>query len=199
MGLLYFIGVLIGLGMIAAIVEKLSEFAKARGNEKAKLYDELKSRIAEIDAAGIRVQEGMESLDILAREKSEGFPWLAKAYADFCRLQDLRRADYLEHKPHPAPIAADHVREIAAKRRVAEKLWRVLKYQLEYYESLFPWLVDFKGEDLDEIIRQVMEKASGSHVHEEEDADDPAKHWLTQAEYDALPTAEKFQRALVPC
>ena len=34
----------------------------------------------------------------LAEEKSQGFPWLVKAYDDYFRLQDLRLATYLETK-----------------------------------------------------------------------------------------------------
>lgn len=62
-----------------------------------------------------------------------------------------------------------------------------------YYESLFPWLIDFKGDDLDELIRQVNQPKP-----EEEEDEDPAARWLTAAEYHSpqLSRAEKFQRAL---
>src|SRR5437667_6572988 len=65
----------------------------------------------------------------------QGFPWLAHVYADYFRLNDLAMASHLEQKSHPARKAAEHAREVAEKRRIAEKLWRVLKYQLEYYET----------------------------------------------------------------
>lgn len=142
-----------------------------------------------------RLAEDREAIIQLAKEKTKGFPWLAKAYSDYLHLQDLKEADYLESKSHPAVKAAEHVREIAAKRRIAEQLYRVLKYQLEYYENLFPWLVDFKGEDLDDLIRQIMAKKEKGRV-ELEEPDDPAKKWLTEAEYSKLPTAEKYQLAL---
>lgn len=54
--------------------------------------------------------------------------------------------------------------------------------------------MDFKGEDLDDLIRQVIEKRAG--IEPETDKEDPARHWLTAAEYDKLPTAEKYQLAL---
>lgn len=142
-----------------------------------------------------KVQTDIQAIQTLAQEKTQGFPWLAQAYADYLHLQDLDRADYLQWKSHPAPIAAKTVREVAAQRRVAEKLYRVLKYKLEYYENLFPWLVDFTGEDIDDLIKQVMERKERGK-EELEEPDDPAKKWLTQAEYGSLPTVERNQRAL---
>jgi len=131
----------------------------------------------------------------LAEEKSQGFPWLAKAYSDFFHLQDMQLAEYLESKERPAVVAAEHLREIASKRRVAEKAYRIMRYQLEYYESLFPWLIDFRGEDIDELITQVIEGKEAGEVDFEE-IGDPANKWLTKAEYNKLPSNEKYQLAL---
>lgn len=104
-----------------------------------------------------KVQMDIQAINTLAKEKSQGFPWLAQAYADYFYLKDLNRARYLEHKSHPAKKAAEHIKEIAAERRKDEKLYRILKYQLKYYENLFPWLIDFKSEDIDDLIRQILE------------------------------------------
>ncbi|MBC7258941.1 MAG: restriction endonuclease [Chloroflexi bacterium] len=175
-------------------------------SRKAKQYDELKPRLDKLDAAESdlrnrqaewekKVQRDMEAINTLAKQKSEGFPWLAQAYADYFYLQDLERARYLEYKSHPAMKAAEQVREIAAKRRDAEKLYRILKYQLEYYESLFPWLIDFKGEEIDDLIRQISQKREDS-LDDSGEPDDPAKKWLTAAEYESLPRVEKYQLAL---
>lgn len=142
-----------------------------------------------------KVQEDINAINALVKEKSQGFPWLAQAYADYFHLQDLKRADYLEHKKHPAKKSAEHVREIALKRRVAEKLYRYLKYELEYYENLFPWLIDFKDEDVDDLIRQILEKREKGKEYLEE-PDDPARKWLTEAEYNNLSTSEKYQLTL---
>ena len=143
-----------------------------------------------------KVTEANKAIRILAEEKSLGFPWLGQAYADFYHLQDLETARYLEGKKWPARKAAEHIREISAKRRTAEKVWRVLKYQLEYYETLFPWLVDFKGEDLDDLIRQLVEKTARAEPEVDDDKEDPARHWLTKAEYERQSTADKYQLAL---
>lgn len=155
--------------------------------------------------------EARKEMQILAQQKAKGFPLLAEAYADFFALQDLREADLLETKDRPAPVAAAKLREVAAKRREAERLYRVHRYQLQYYENLFPWLAEYREMD-DEDFLQVDPFAPGQ-FQDLDDAEklsqvsfpelpagveepDPARHFLTQAEYKKLPRAEKFQRAL---
>lgn len=173
--------------------------------DKARKYDQLKRRYGNVAAQEAdlvrrqgewerKTQSDIEAINALAKEKSQGFPWLAQAYADYFHLQDLQRANYLEHKSHPAKKAAEHIREIAGKRKTAERLHRILKYQLDYYETLFPWLVEFKREDLDEIVHQIVERSADAEA--ETDEEDPARRWLTAAEYEKLPTAEKYQLAL---
>jgi len=139
-------------------------------------------------------EEDLKAINQLAKEKSLGFPWLAKAYADYFYLRDLKIAKRLETKAHPARKAAEQVRELAKERRVTEKQMRIVKYLLQYYESLFPWLVDFRGEDLDDLIRQTLEKPQKEGY--EIEGYDPVRKWLTAAEYKKLPRIEKFQRAL---
>src|SRR4030042_974410 len=111
-------------------------------------------------------------LELLARQKSQGFPWLAEAYSEYFYLCDSEIANYLEVKKHPARKSAEIVREVAAQRRISERLYRILKYKLEYYESLFPWLVDFGDESIDDLIKQTIERmqSGGKPIGELEDA-----------------------------
>lgn len=146
-------------------------------------------------ARNLAAEGGRDAIVQLAKEKSLGFPWLAKAYSDYFDLQDQQLANYLESKPQPARRAAEHLKEMATRRRAAEQAYRVLRYQLEYYESLFPWLVDFKGEDIDDLIKQIVEKKE-EPLEELKEPDDAAKKWLTAAEYGSLPTVQKYQLAL---
>jgi len=180
---------------------------------KAKKYIELKPKLDNLDTykrelelqeADLKnkqkewekkVQSDKEAIETLKKEKSQGFPWLAQAYADYFYLQDLKKASYLEHKSYPARKAAEHVKEIALERRNAEKLYRILKYQLEYYENLFPWLIEFKSEDIDDLIRQIFDKKKKGEDYPDEPVD-PVRKYLTDAEYNKLPRIEKYQRAL---
>ncbi|MDH4067725.1 MAG: restriction endonuclease [Dehalococcoidia bacterium] len=207
-GLLIIIGILAGITLISALIHKISDL---RG--KAKKYVELKPRLDNLDKYKgeleskeselkrkqkdweTEVQSDIHAIETLVKEKTEGFPWLAKAYADYAYLKDLNKASHLQHKSHPAPKAAEQVRQVASQRRVAERLYRVLKYKLEYYENLFPWLIDFTGEDIDDLIRQIMERKEKGK-EEPHELEDPVKRWLTQSEYSQLPVAERNQRAL---
>jgi len=128
---------------------------------------------------------------ILSKQKAVGFPWLADAYADFFQLEEMKLARILETKRHPAFVAAEKVRESARRRREAERIARILKYQIEFYEDLFPWLADLKSEDIeDELIR-----IKAGNIEETSD-DDAARKWLTPEEYAQLPSRDKYQTAL---
>lgn len=139
--------------------------------------------------------EASKAIEILSKEKSQGFPWLAKAFADYFYLQNLKEADFFQYKSHPARKSADRIREIARERRKIEKQLRVAKYLLQYYENLFPWLVDFRGEDLDDLIKQIIEKPKKEGEYQIEGID-PVRKYLTSAEYKKLSRIEKFQLAL---
>jgi hypothetical protein len=195
---LYVIGFFLLIALIGWIADNV---------RMAKLYSRLKPRLDNLDAKEAvfvreqhnwakAVEADKHAIETLAHEKSAGFPWLAQAYADYFHLNDLATASHLEQKSHPARKAAEHVREVAEKRRIAEKLWRVLKYQLEYYENLFPWLVDFKGEDLDDLIRQLVEKTTKAEPRMEDEEEDPVRYWVTRAEYEHLSSSERNQLAL---
>jgi len=197
MELLIVIGVIGAIVFIGWLFNRLSDL-----RERAKKYVELKAKLGSLDTYKAQLESKQaelkaheEAVGNLVKEKTEGFPWLAQAYADYLHLQDLKKASYLEHKSHPARKAAEQVREVASQRRVAETLYRVLKYKLEYYENLFPWLIDFTGEDIDDLIRQIMDRKEKGR-EELQETDDPVKKWLTQSEYSKLPAVERNQRAL---
>ncbi len=177
------IGIIILIWTIGSI---FSYFSKKR-----------KDRLIDLKALENKLNEDRQQLNLdreavgqLAKEKATGFPWLAKAYADYFELQDLKSAEYLRRKSHPALKAAEVVKRLASEKRVTEQLYRVLRYQLEYYEKLFPWLIDFKSEDIDDlIIKLTTKKEGGMDIPDEQD--DPVKQWVTQAEYESLTNSEK--------
>jgi hypothetical protein len=186
------------------------------------LYDErgsLRQRIAGLDAekavALQRVQElqaelkstrelrgkEQEAWEIerqgmrqIADEKTQGFPWLAKAYADYYALLDRRIADGLAGKAHPARKAAEEVREAGLRRRHAETLWREYRYQINCYEDLFPWLRELREIEDDELLLAQTASTPGSAP--EAEPSDPARQYLTSGEYEKLTTVEKYQLAL---
>jgi hypothetical protein len=194
MAVLIVIGIVGGIALIGWVSSKLSDL-----RDRARKYEELVARLGSLDTykaqleskqAELKARE--EAVGNLVKERTEGFPWLAQAYADYLHLQDLERANYLAWKSHPALKAAEHIREVASQRRDAEKLYRVLKYKLEYYENLFPWLIDFTGEDIDDLIRQVI----GGKEKGKAEPEDRVVVYTTPGERRTLSRQELFQRAL---
>jgi hypothetical protein len=185
--------VIVGIGFgIYAIVWGAGKY------RKASLYDTLKPRLDKLDEYNQELEQRNQKLDkkqetilLLAKQKVTGFPWLADAYADFYRLEDMQAARALEVKSHPARKAAEEVRQAGERRRVAERKARLIEYQIKYYESLFPWLVDLKSEDVqDELISVPAIPAVGT------EDEDPVQHWLTPEEFRRLPNSDKYELAL---
>lgn len=208
MGLLIFIGAVLVIWFFVWLNNRLSNLREMAGkyvrlkpildnldNYRRTLESEEERLDRERNKWAKKVEQDTEAFETLFQEKTQGFPWLAKAYADYISLRDHKIAKYLEYKVHPASKAAEQVRAIAAERRTAEQLYRVLKYKLEYYENLFPWLVDFTDENIDDLIKQITERKE-KRKGELEEPDDPVKKWLTEGEYRQLSTVERNQRAL---
>ena len=136
MEILIFIGIVALLFFIGWVLKIANEAGK---------YKELKPRLDKLDEfkenLDKREQETKDSkqrweqeeikrrqaIKEIARQKSEGFPWLAKAFADYFYLENLAEAEHLQFKSHPAPKSAEKVREIAHKRKEVEKQFRVAK------------------------------------------------------------------------
>jgi len=154
-----------------------------------------KKREGLINLAKGQVDKDREATVQLAKGKSQGFPWLAKAYADYFHLQDLEVASYLESKLHPALKAAEEHRQIAKEHREAEKAARIANYLLDYCRYLAPWLDEYIGmeaEELDEIIKDIH----SSWEKKEKKFDEEAKRHYGPKEYERLTPVEKLQRKL---
>ena len=159
---------------------EFSEFKKTRDRELLEVHESSSQAIAKKDFL-------IEGLTKILEQRKSQFPWLASAFADLGALAGERDAKFLESKKHPAKKAADEVREHALRRHEAEKKLRILNYRTEYSERLFPWIVDYVGDDVPDYAVDV----SGS---ENETTDDPASNWLTKAEYERLSSTENIRK-----
>lgn len=200
-------GCLIAIGVILAIAFFSWVFDNWR---KVRKYNKLKPRLDNVEAAESaltnrqvawerKVQNDVEAINTLAKEKSQGFPWLAKAYADYFYLQKLGEADYLEHKSHPARVSADKVRNIARERRTIEEKLRIAQGIINYYQDLFPFLEELLGEPDEEILKQVLSQRIEEPIQEIGEAGiDPVSVYLhlPKEEYQKLTPSERNQRAL---
>lgn len=121
----------------------------------------------------------------------QSYPWMAEQIADLHAQYDKDIAIHLAFKKRPARKAAEEVSAIAKEKRALQKENRMLQYQLKYYETLFPWLEEFK---------EVPPKTGWEYTHElagqEESEYESLRNWLSPEEYQKLPSAEKYQLAL---
>ena len=179
--------------IVGAIVAAIKRREQAIRNELAGRERALWDDHQEVETEKQRLAEREMALSRLVTQKTTGFPWLAEAYDDFLRLQDGQVAQILRTKRRPAPKAAETLREISTLRRSAEKKAKVFEYVLRYYEDLFPWLSDLRGEDVDDLLISLMRPSEDA---KQEEQADPARHWLTEAEFGKLSSTQRNQMAL---
>jgi predicted nucleotide-binding protein (sugar kinase/HSP70/actin superfamily) len=89
--------------LLSALMNILHNAAELRRNKKSQLVNkeneliekemEFNDRKSFIER---KLNENYEAIEILYKEKSPGFPWLAKAYSEYSLLRDNIIADWLE-------------------------------------------------------------------------------------------------------
>ncbi|MCF7812370.1 restriction endonuclease [Candidatus Gracilibacteria bacterium] len=184
-----------------AIAEHESKIQKDKAdieaNSKKRLDDysqTVKSQKDEFDLRkklwNEKIQNDKEEIDKIAKQKSMGFPWLAEAYADYFALKDGELEKYLREKKHPAYTAAENVRMIKGEKKQLLKENKIVRYKINYFEKLFPWLSELIADDEDEYIPVKIGD------DENENNEDRVKDFLTPEEYQSLPTVERNQMAL---
>jgi len=138
------------------------------------------------------IENREKALQKIIAEKSIGFPWLAEAIGEFYKYQDFEIAHYLEVKKHPAYKKAAAVREVALENKVLRKQIKIAKNFVTYYETLFPWINEYVGEDLDDLLEGIVHSAK----EDGEEETDPVLKFIPKAEYEKLPPSERNQKAL---
>jgi len=123
----------------------------------------------------------------IIESSSQANPLLAKQVADFYFACDKQIAFDLKNKPRPALSAAKQVQQIAKEKRILQAELKASEYQLDFYEAMFPWLLDFKEVPVQEAVRYIKSAESDY---------DGLHQWLSPEEYANLSSAEKNQRAL---
>jgi len=171
--------------------EIFDEYVRDKRQKLRQQEKDIATERKQIDYLKKVLSDNYEAIDKLYREKSQGFPWLAKAYADYSYLRDRKIADWMEKKSPPAKRSAEILREISRERKEAKRKFRITKYLLEMYESLFPFLIDFRGEDLDDYIRVRLER-----YEKGKEPEDEIVVYTTEGERESLTKQELFQRAL---
>ena len=175
--------------------EGISEYKNLRKEneiKEQKLKEKENAIINVFNAREKQIQNQGEALKEIFLEKSKGFPWLSEAIAEYYRFIEFEVADYLENKSHPAFKKAEEVREVALNNRILRKQLKIAENFVNYYESLFPWITDYVGEDLDELLEYVVEEKS----KEKSEEVDPVLDFIPRAEYENLSEEDRNQKAL---
>lgn len=163
---------------------------KDREDQLSGLVRALDSREKKLDSREKELERAKTELCDMLTTAQITTPFLAKQFSDFMYINDLLDADYLETKSRPAFTAADKVREIAKQKRVLQEQCKLQEYQLNLYETAFPWLAEFKeisSEDFQQLAS--VDTAPDSEYSS-------LKKWLSPQEYQSLPSAERLQLAL---
>lgn len=202
---------IVGFYLVLKFIKtKIQEFSKLK--YKAKEYDKYYSEITSLQKSKEKLEEErrnfenykkeeLENINQLVKEKSSGFPWLAKAFSDYYYLQKLKVADYLEHKSHPATVSAEKVREIARERRTIEEKLRIAQWIINYYQDLFPFLEDLLGDNIDEeTLKKILLRDIEKPIKEvDEIGIDPVRIYLShlsEEKYQKLSSVQRNQLAL---
>lgn len=170
-------------------VEKFNRAIKSKEEDLLNIEHKLLEDL-QFEKEKLQIKES--ALNKLFSEKSMGFPWLAESIGEFHKYFDYEIARYLERKKHPAYEKAAQIKEIADQNKLLRKEIRIVKSYINYYEVLFPWLMDYRDEDLDDLLSALNQPKEDNS----EDGFDPVLHYIPRAEFEKLSEIERNQKAL---
>ena len=157
-------------------------------------FEKLVALQREYHEKSVELQECYEKKDQELRQREEiintkslKFPPLAKCLAKFDELKLLRTAEELESKKHPALSSAQKVRSAVHEAKDFILNFHACKNLVDSYEALFPWIMEYREFDIDEILQSSSD---------EEESDDPVKRYMTKTEYVKLSPVQRNQMAL---
>lgn len=188
------------VGVVALWVFSYTYFEEiTQGHEKT--TSQLNGKISELEKEKQNITlRATEIIDQLEKdktifkqalvEKNIGFPTLLKAIDEYTEAQDKLTEDYLKYKKHPSLKGSEAVREQSIRRRQVEYDLRKTKAIIDYYESIAPFLIEYK-EDI-----ALPENEDLLAEYSEEEKLDPTVNFLTKQEYRSLSNIERNQMAL---
>lgn len=181
-------------GKISSLTKAISdansriEVAKNSATQEVEKIENEKKKISEKALEAIeKAKAETEIYKASLIEKSSGFPTLLSALEAFDAAKDAEVENYLRYKKHPSIKSSEIVKEHNQRRRLAEFEQKKTQLLIELYESLAPFLVDYKNE-----ITLPEEEDVLAEYSEEERAD-ATTQYLTKDEFRQLPTTEKNQ------
>lgn len=171
------------------LIEKFKEIHHQIEEKKIQLKKLESEIISESDRKAYLIKQKEEALKKIYEEKSKGFPWLSSAIAEYYKFFDEEIAKYLKYKSHPAHKLSNSVREVASDNASLRKQLKIAQNFVNYYESLFPWITEYVGNDLDDLLQEINTKNTN-------DDEDPVLKYIPKSEFNNLTTIERNQKAL---
>ena len=171
-----------------ARIEQLSEQRKLeiyQNSVKAILREQQSEKKIQLQERELEQRRAL--LNQFLTSKIADFPVVATIIADYEEARDRCIAESLERKKRPAKSAAEERRDFREEKRALIKESKAYKWELEYIRSLLPWLPELEDEPIE---------TTSSYENPDYKDSDAAGYWLTPEEYQKLPDAEKYQRAL---
>ena len=179
-------------------IEEIAADAKFLETEKRKLNQEIYNSMRifeEKKAAEIkRIEEEKKALLDFRNSTEQTFPHLAMIFSDYYYLKDMELSHHLRYKSPPAIKAAENVKALANEKRELLQKLKLAEYQLNFYENLFPWLLDFKEVSPQEAISILAAQTESQNQDESEYS--YFQNYLSPVEYARLSHTQKLQRAL---
>lgn len=135
-------------------------------------------------------EEVFSDMDKLLNDRENRFPYFSNLLADYKSYINLKYAKEIINKKNPAISSAEKIKKLSKEIRNLERKYRLLTYQMEIYESEFPWIIDFKDIPVEEI--EQLKKS-----YEDSDSElSSLKEYISAKEYNSLSDVERYQLAL---
>lgn len=167
-------------------INNLLNTIQSNQNTLLTLKSNIQSTLNDIDAIKSNTKQHLTKL---YEPNTIGYPWLAELYSDIAYIEENKIAEYLKMKKIPAIKASENISKISKEKRILQKQLKIAQNQLNYYETVFPWLEDFKEADPIEAYETLNNLDNADEYSR-------IKNYLSPEEYQKLSSSEKYQLAL---
>lgn len=135
-------------------------------------------------------KDTVNDINSIISENTDRFPYFSSLFEDYKYHLNLRFSNELLSKKNPAKKSAEKIKNLSKELRNLGKKYKLLSYQMNLYESVFPWITDFKEVSIDEIhqIQEISKKNDNEESFLSE--------YISHKEYNELPQNERYQLAL---
>ena len=151
-----------------------------------KLYNDKKNKLVnKYSKLSSELDNEKEKFNKIVSDEKIYKPYLAEMIAKYNEEYEMLQINILETKKNPAIKKANELKEISKNNKVLKRELKIKEHQLIVYESLFPWLEEFK-----EIPEKEIQEIINKDISE---GYDRVKEFLSPEEYDKLSNLEKYQ------